>query len=469
MVELGNERESSLRTSSRLNVRRDNGARSQDWSFLRGKSKKDKEMPQVKEELKFDVKQEAENKDRKVMVEQSTSENLKQDPPCSSEGRVKKEEKGAHDIKNESKAAVEPSNPEQSATVVEALEEEMAVDLALPAAHAEAPKPSQRSSRNERKEGTTGASAQGLSQKVTAKREACPNVLTAPRRTKVDESVAVRQESPAPQPLTPEEKEAKEHLWRSKISKKVKSEHLRFDLNVLWSRLVAAKIPPDLFPITLDREIRDVCVSRVFLSKTWGGGFVATFPTICEEKFNQHGLNDFMFPGLVLSLEFQRFLEHLASGSMLMTTRGHGGENTIWMETRLCVCSPALFTRGQYRSRAARTLTADEWRQQKGRGSAGKMKKDMTKEEIQLGMTRGDVVKLWVRKWGVYTMECVAYDEDLSAAKTKSIKPAIRHEKEEENCGEGQREDEHYSGEEEETSDIEGEGDSEDKGRPRLV
>ncbi|KAH6873719.1 hypothetical protein BKA70DRAFT_282133 [Coprinopsis sp. MPI-PUGE-AT-0042] len=465
-------------------------------------------MPQVKEELKFDVKQEAENKDRKAMVEQSTSENLKKDPPCSSEDRVEKEEKGPsssrvvvkHEIMNESKASVSPSDPEQSATVVEALEEEVAVYLALPAAYAEAPKPSQRSSRNERKDRTTGASAQGSSQKVTAKREACPKVLTAPgvnhpalAGTKVGESVTVRQESPAPQQLSPEEQEAKEQLWRSKISKKVKSENLRFDLNVLWSRLVTAKIPPDLFPITLDREIRDVCVSRVFLSKTWGGGFVATFPTIGAEKLDQHGLDDFMFPGP----DTQPGVPEVpgAPGLWLDVDDHEGtwwgkhnldGDKPTRLFTRI-VSKPALWQyQGQYRIRAAQTLTADEWRQQKAevrnawaeQMSAGKMKKDMTKEEIQLGMTRGDV------KMGVYTMECVAYDEDFqrqvaekwanwvrpqTAKKRKALSQLSATRKKKKTVEKGKGKGEHYSGEEEETSDIEGEGDSEDKGRPRLV
>ncbi|KAH6884372.1 hypothetical protein BKA70DRAFT_1077464, partial [Coprinopsis sp. MPI-PUGE-AT-0042] len=76
-----------------------------------------------------------------------------------------------------------------------------------------------------------------------------------------------------------------------------KYENLRFDLKVLWSRLATAKIPPDLFSIMLEREIRDVCISQVFLSKTWGGGSVATFPNVSAEKLDQHGLNDFMYPG----------------------------------------------------------------------------------------------------------------------------------------------------------------------------
>ncbi|KAH6873721.1 hypothetical protein BKA70DRAFT_1352592 [Coprinopsis sp. MPI-PUGE-AT-0042] len=356
MVKLESESESSLRTSGRLQSRREHGV-GQDWSFLRGKSRKGKELPQVKEEFKVDDIKEEASTDNKATVKQSANMIPKKGSPSSQSRMMKEEETPSlpraavkQEVKNEIETSSAPPDPAQSAIIVKTLEEAMKVE------------PSQRSPRSKRNDTTTGGPAQGSSQGVKVKREASPDVLPpmdvnhpTPAGTKVDETVTVRQESPAPQQLTPDEKEAREQLWRSKISKKVKSENLRFDLNVLWSRLVTAGIPPDLFPITLDREIRDVCVSRVFMSKMWGGSSQEAFPHIGKDF--THGLTDFMYPGpdsqpgapevpgapgLWLDLEDETGTHWIASG----------GERPKRLFTRI-MKQPCLW---QYQ---------EEWRQQK--------------------------------------------------------------------------------------------------------
>jgi hypothetical protein len=229
---------------------------------------------------------------------------------------------------------------------------------------------------------------------VSVKRETSPDTLPQdfnnhpePVGLDVNDAVTVRQESQAAHHLTPEEKEAQEQLWRSvrsdhakaralsdtlfyilqKLSKKVKAENLRFDLNVLWSRLVTAKIPPDLFPIALDREIRDVCVSRNFMSKTWGGNTQRTLPKI-GKKFN-HGLKDFMYPGP----DSQPGAPEVPGAPGLWLDvedtegtwwRNRYGDTPMRVFTRV-MNKPSLWQyQGQYRVRIAETLSAEEWRQQ---------------------------------------------------------------------------------------------------------
>ncbi|KAH6884375.1 hypothetical protein BKA70DRAFT_1339769 [Coprinopsis sp. MPI-PUGE-AT-0042] len=410
MVKFEVESESCVRTSGRLKYQRENGV-GQDWSFLRGKSKKDQELFQAKDESKPSIKKEAERTDDKEANPQATK------------ARMKKEENGPSSLcvalKQEIKEEIKPGS---------GLEEEMRVDRRPPAhSHAEPASPSQRYTRRKSSNNTV-ASDLSSPRGIKVKREISPDALpppdidhTAQAGTKV-EAVAFQHEPRAAQHLTLEEKQATEKLWRK----------LRFDLNVLWSRLVTAKIPPDLFPVTLEPAIRDVCVSRVFMSKTWGGSSQRTFPPI-DKKTTPEVPGA---PGLWLDVED-------TSGTWW---RDRYGDTPVRLFTCI-VKSPARWQyQGQYRIRIAKTLAKEEWRQQKaevrnawaknmskgkhyyglreylvakrflGREPeddeieqlhAGTMSTDMSEAEIQLCMTKGDL------RMGVYTMECVGYDEDF--------------------------------------------------------
>ncbi|KAH6873716.1 hypothetical protein BKA70DRAFT_1352579 [Coprinopsis sp. MPI-PUGE-AT-0042] len=449
MVKFEVESESCVRTSGRLKYQRENGV-GQDWSFLRGKSKKDQELFQAKDESKPSIKKEAERTDDKEAVKRRANSDPKQESP-STKARMKKEENGPSSLcvalKQEIKEEIKPGS---------GLEEEMRVDRRPPAhSHAEPASPSQRYTRRKSSNNTV-ASDLSSPRGIKVKREISPDALpppdidhTAQAGTKV-QAVAFQHEPRAAQHLTLEEKQATEKLWRSKIVKKVKPENLRFDLNVLWSRLVTAKIPPDLFPVTLEPAIRDVCVSRVFMSKTWGGSSQRTFPPIDKKKF-KHGLDDFMYPG---SASQSATPEVPGAPGLWLDVEDTSG--TWWRDrygdtpVRLFTCivkSPARWQyQGQYRIRIAKTLEKEEWRQQKaevrnawakkmskgkhyyglreylvakrflGREPeedeieqlhAGTMSTDMSEAEIQLCMTKGDL------RMGVYTMECVGYDEDF--------------------------------------------------------
>ena len=59
--------------------------------------------------------------------------------------------------------------------------------------------------------------------------------------------------------------------------------------------------------VHLDPAIRDIAVSRVFMSAEYGGGSQETCPNIGQEKLKAHGLNDFMvtlFTGLICTTSY---------------------------------------------------------------------------------------------------------------------------------------------------------------------
>lgn len=60
-----------------------------------------------------------------------------------------------------------------------------------------------------------------------------------------------------------------------------------------------SKIGLDVFPITIEDEIKQLSVTRALLSKEFGGSAMATFPTIDKEKSLQHGFDKFMCISMV--------------------------------------------------------------------------------------------------------------------------------------------------------------------------
>src|SRR6266436_3649189 len=56
-----------------------------------------------------------------------------------------------------------------------------------------------------------------------------------------------------------------------------------------------ATIGYEPYEINLPPHITSVEIKRVFMSKTYGGSFVKTFPSISRKFFDRHGMNDFMY------------------------------------------------------------------------------------------------------------------------------------------------------------------------------
>ncbi|THU82992.1 hypothetical protein K435DRAFT_690410 [Dendrothele bispora CBS 962.96] len=68
---------------------------------------------------------------------------------------------------------------------------------------------------------------------------------------------------------------------------------MRLSDHILYERLKNVQL--DLFPIDLDVTTLNTTITRDFMSNRYGGSSVSCFPTISEEKFRQHGYNDFMY------------------------------------------------------------------------------------------------------------------------------------------------------------------------------
>ncbi|KAA1477489.1 hypothetical protein DENSPDRAFT_755659, partial [Dentipellis sp. KUC8613] len=68
---------------------------------------------------------------------------------------------------------------------------------------------------------------------------------------------------------------------------------IELDPETVQSRIDAIGRAP--FPITLDPALSGVPVSRAYMSATYGGNSIETFPPIGGEMLEKHGLNDFCY------------------------------------------------------------------------------------------------------------------------------------------------------------------------------
>ncbi|KIK57405.1 hypothetical protein GYMLUDRAFT_758125 [Collybiopsis luxurians FD-317 M1] len=76
------------------------------------------------------------------------------------------------------------------------------------------------------------------------------------------------------------------------IKPKIKEEML-VDTATVDSRLAIAQCVT--FNVTLELTLRNVHVSRRFISQTYGGSEVSAFPTIKQENLDKHGRENWMF------------------------------------------------------------------------------------------------------------------------------------------------------------------------------
>lgn len=73
------------------------------------------------------------------------------------------------------------------------------------------------------------------------------------------------------------------------------------ELNIDTVRERMKSIGYDLYPVPLDKTTQDVTVTREFMSDQYGGSPMGTFPSISEENFALHGLDDFAYLSLDLN------------------------------------------------------------------------------------------------------------------------------------------------------------------------
>jgi hypothetical protein len=117
----------------------------------------------------------------------------------------------------------------------------------------------------------------------------------------------------------------------------------------------------ELYDITVPAHILDATFSREYISDTYGGNTVHTFPSIAKKHVDRHGLNDFMH----LNLYFNPYAPQIPGspgiffecesytkerGILRVFTRHAAGK---WQPQGLYELIPCL------------SLTKDEWRAQK--------------------------------------------------------------------------------------------------------
>jgi hypothetical protein len=55
-------------------------------------------------------------------------------------------------------------------------------------------------------------------------------------------------------------------------------------------------IPPEV-----DEDMKNLIINRLYMTDVYGGSFVESFPKIRKALVDKHGLDDFMYPNLVMN------------------------------------------------------------------------------------------------------------------------------------------------------------------------
>lgn len=131
----------------------------------------------------------------------------------------------------------------------------------------------------------------------------------------------------------------------------------------MHNRLSAANVGAAVFPVTLDPEIANFPVPRIFFSSTYGGSFVETFPTIAAEKFADHGYDNFM--GLNMDYHPNAPQTVGAPGIWLDCDPFDWSRDPLQRVLSRISSYPALWLYcGQYRIIRSEPLTTAEWAMQ---------------------------------------------------------------------------------------------------------
>lgn len=111
---------------------------------------------------------------------------------------------------------------------------------------------------------------------------------------------------------------------------------------------------------TLDQATREAKVTRLFMSKTYGGSSQRTYPNIGADFFAIHGMDDFMY----INKKYQSEAPEIpgAPGLFFCTGETHG----TWTGIRRVIVSikPGIWQYlGQYRMERSHIpfLTKEEW------------------------------------------------------------------------------------------------------------
>lgn len=109
---------------------------------------------------------------------------------------------------------------------------------------------------------------------------------------------------------------------------------------------------------TLDQATREAQVTRMFMSKTYGGNLQQTYPSIGAEFLAIHGMNDFMY----INKQYQIEAPELPGAPGLFFCSGD--HDTNWTRRVLVRLKPGIWQYlGQYQMARAYIpfLTREEW------------------------------------------------------------------------------------------------------------
>ncbi|KAF5372045.1 hypothetical protein D9615_008076 [Tricholomella constricta] len=212
--------------------------------------------------------------------------------------------------------------------------------------------------------------------------------ISSPRQTPVadaiDESTEVRQpkrrrvymeavevldlEAVYSQPVTFRPSEETIKMLNEKMKKlenpNVKKKEGRgLSMDTVRDRLLPIGLDP--YPISLERSIQDVTITRKFLSAHYGGNTQATFPTIRRALLNEHGLDDFMYP----NLDFNPHAPEMPGApGLFFAADGEAAHDWPEIERVITRIRQGIWQyQGQYKMTPAPSLTKAEWACQKSK------------------------------------------------------------------------------------------------------
>jgi hypothetical protein len=119
---------------------------------------------------------------------------------------------------------------------------------------------------------------------------------------------------------------------------------------------IGIDVPSHYF--TLDQATREAKVTRIFMSKTYGGDTQRTYPRIGADLFAKNGLKDFMY----INNEYQPEAPQIPGApGLFFCSIGH---DTTWIRRVLVRSKPGIWQYlGQYQMQRSHIpfLTKEEW------------------------------------------------------------------------------------------------------------
>ncbi|KAK0227035.1 hypothetical protein EDD85DRAFT_890796 [Armillaria nabsnona] len=238
-----------------------------------------------------------------------------------------------------------------------------------------------------------------------------------------------------------DEEDDDSEIMQKLVNPKVKkNRNAEFSLDTIRDRLKGFK----LFEVPLDHDVRDVVVTRLFMSNKYGGSPQDTFPRVAQSFLREHHMDDFMY----LNLAMNPHAPQVPGAPGLFFDADEPVDE--FSKTRRVfsrIRSAQWEYMGQYKMEPVASLTTEEWNQQRntvrlvwasrlstsgwgihcravvhlheqlGRTPTGRE----VEEALQGGdqyrnITREQIAEAFLKGWvtmAVWTMKCVDYDVDF--------------------------------------------------------